>query len=176
MADTKLVKKSNPLQLRLAERRFLLVIGDFLMAVIAVIAALVFWGSTLRFIDFNLAFLRDRVPVWFYFLPFIWVLLLTENLRYSQCRKLEADITRCFLCRIDRTRTISGCLYSLCRATALGIASFGSRQLFSAGGYFNVSLASALYSHFYCAGLYAKYFVSGGWENRPNYAPDYQWP
>lgn len=78
MADTKLVKKSNPLQLRLAERRFLLVIGDFLMAVIAVIAALVFWGSTLRFIDFNLAFLRDRVPVWFYFLPFIWVLLLTE--------------------------------------------------------------------------------------------------
>ena len=78
MADSRLVKKSNPLQLRLAERRLLLVVGDFLMAGIALIAALVFWGSTMRFIDFNIAFLRERVPIWFYFLPFIWVLLLTE--------------------------------------------------------------------------------------------------
>jgi exopolysaccharide biosynthesis polyprenyl glycosylphosphotransferase len=78
MADSKLVKKTNPLQLRLAERRLLLMIGDFLVGVIALISALVFWGSTLRFIDFNLAFLQERVPNWFYFLPIVWPLLLTE--------------------------------------------------------------------------------------------------
>lgn len=78
MADLKLVKRSNPLQLRLAERRLLLVIGDLIVAVIAMVAALVFWGSTLRFIDFNLAFLQERVPGWFYFLPVIWVVLLIE--------------------------------------------------------------------------------------------------
>jgi len=78
MADSKLVKKSSPLRLRLGERRILLVAGDFLMAVFALGISLAFWGSTLRFIEFNYNFLRYRVPGWFYLLPFIWVLLLTE--------------------------------------------------------------------------------------------------
>jgi exopolysaccharide biosynthesis polyprenyl glycosylphosphotransferase len=70
--------KSSPFQLRLAERRVLLVLVDFLMAVIALILSLVIWGSTLRFIEFNVTFLRDRVPGWYYFLPILWVLLLIE--------------------------------------------------------------------------------------------------
>jgi exopolysaccharide biosynthesis polyprenyl glycosylphosphotransferase len=78
MADSKLMKKNNPWQLRLGERRVLLIAGDFLIAIIALSASLIFWGSTLRFIAFNLTFLRTRVPVWYYLLPFIWVLLLTE--------------------------------------------------------------------------------------------------
>jgi exopolysaccharide biosynthesis polyprenyl glycosylphosphotransferase len=78
MADSRLVKRTNPLQLRLAERRLLLVIGDFVVGIIAMISALIFWGSTLRFIDFNLAFLQERVPTWFYFLPILWPLLLIE--------------------------------------------------------------------------------------------------
>jgi len=66
MADSKLVKKSSPLRLRLGERRILLVAGDFLMAVFALGISLAFWGSTLRFIEFNYNFLRYRVPGWFY--------------------------------------------------------------------------------------------------------------
>jgi exopolysaccharide biosynthesis polyprenyl glycosylphosphotransferase len=78
MADSKLVKKNSPWQLRLGERRVLLLVGDFVIAVIALGTSLVIWGSTLRFIAFNLTFLQTRVPVWYYLLPFIWVLLLAE--------------------------------------------------------------------------------------------------
>lgn len=78
VADAKLVKKTSPWQLRLAERRILLVAGDFFVASVALILSLVIWGSTLRFIDFNLVFLRTRVPGWYYLLPLIWVFLLIE--------------------------------------------------------------------------------------------------
>jgi exopolysaccharide biosynthesis polyprenyl glycosylphosphotransferase len=77
MVSTKLAR-SNSIQLRIAERRTILVIGDFLVAVVALILSLVYWGSTLRFIQFNLEFLRERVPAWYYLLPVIWVLLLIE--------------------------------------------------------------------------------------------------
>ena len=70
--------RSNPIPLRIGERRVLLLVGDLLMAVIALVLSLLYWGSSLRFIPFDLVFLQTRVPGWFYFLPVIWVLLLTD--------------------------------------------------------------------------------------------------
>lgn len=78
MTTTNLTKQSRAIQLRLVERRTILVTGDFLVAVIALILSLVYWGSTLRFIQFDLEFLRLRVPGWYYLLPIIWVSLLIE--------------------------------------------------------------------------------------------------
>jgi exopolysaccharide biosynthesis polyprenyl glycosylphosphotransferase len=71
-------RKTNPWQLRIGERRVLLIAGDLLMGVISLGLALYYWGSSLKFIEFNMEFLRDRVPFWFYLLPVIWLLLLTE--------------------------------------------------------------------------------------------------
>jgi len=78
MMPTKQLRKSNPWKLRLGERRSILITGDLFMAAIGLVLSLVYWGSSVRFIDFNQEFLFERVPVWFYFLPVIWVVLLVE--------------------------------------------------------------------------------------------------
>jgi len=74
----KYTRKSNPWQLRIGERRALLLFGDFVMGLISLVIALVYWGSTVRFIAFDQEFLRTRVPFWFYFLPIIWLIFLIE--------------------------------------------------------------------------------------------------
>lgn len=72
------IQKSNPWQLHLRERRALLLIVDALLAMIALGISLFVWGSRLRFIEFDIAFLTERVPFWFYLLPLIWIILLVE--------------------------------------------------------------------------------------------------
>ena len=53
-------------------------IGDLLMAMVACVLALYFWASGERFLGFSVAFLQERVPAWFYLLPFLWLILLVE--------------------------------------------------------------------------------------------------
>ncbi len=60
------------------ERRFILVFGDALASGIALIIALYFWAMKDLWMDFNWQFLLERPPAWYYFLPFIWLLLLIE--------------------------------------------------------------------------------------------------
>lgn len=78
MTPTKQLRKSHPWKLRVGERRSLLIAGDLFMASISLVLAIYYWGSSVRFIDFNRQFLIERVPLWFYFLPIIWVILLVE--------------------------------------------------------------------------------------------------
>jgi exopolysaccharide biosynthesis polyprenyl glycosylphosphotransferase len=78
MKTERQVQKSSPWRLKLGERRRLLMLGDFLMGVVSLVLSILYWGSTMRFIDFDLAFLQERIPLWFYFLPFIWIVLLIE--------------------------------------------------------------------------------------------------
>lgn len=72
------LRRSSRWKLRVQERRTLLIIGDAVMAVISLAIALFVWGSRLRFIAFDIQFLRDRVPLWFYALPIIWLILMVE--------------------------------------------------------------------------------------------------
>lgn len=65
-------------QLRIGERRTLLVIGDLLMASISLFIALYIWGNSERFSGFSAEFLQKRVPIWFYLLPIAWVVLMSE--------------------------------------------------------------------------------------------------
>jgi len=60
------------------ERRFILVFGDALASGIALIIGLYFWAMKDLWMDFNWQFLLERPPAWYYFLPFIWLLLLIE--------------------------------------------------------------------------------------------------
>ncbi len=71
-------QKSNPWQLRLGERQALLLVVDFLMAVVALFISLYFWGSADRFPSFGWDFILRRVPAWYLLLPMIWVILLVE--------------------------------------------------------------------------------------------------
>ena len=72
------VQKSQRWRLHTRERRTLLVVGDIIMAVIALFVALYFWASGEVFFDFSIEFLIERPPAWYFLLPFFWVILLVE--------------------------------------------------------------------------------------------------
>ena len=78
MADQSWIQKSKRWRLHPRERRTALLIGDLLMAIVACGLALYFWASGERFLGFSVAFLQERVPAWFYLLPFLWLVLLVE--------------------------------------------------------------------------------------------------
>ncbi|OGO33464.1 MAG: hypothetical protein A2W35_07825 [Chloroflexi bacterium RBG_16_57_11] len=78
MSPGKPVLRARYWQLRVDERRTLLLIGDFLMAVIALGLSLYIWGTSERFAGFTAEFIQRRVPLWFFFFPIFWLLLMIE--------------------------------------------------------------------------------------------------
>lgn len=66
-------------RLRPAERRGTLFFGDLLVSLIALGLGLYIWNSGNEWLNFSWEFLQERVPVWFYFMPLIWLLLLIES-------------------------------------------------------------------------------------------------
>lgn len=78
MNDPKQMTHTSLWQLRIGERQALLVFGDFVVAILSLVLSLVYWGMSERFTGFSLEFLEKRVPIWFYFLPIIWILIMVE--------------------------------------------------------------------------------------------------
>jgi exopolysaccharide biosynthesis polyprenyl glycosylphosphotransferase len=77
MNNAKRTSKSSPWQLRQGERRTILLIGDFLMAALALMISLYYWASSSRWLT-GLEFLEKRPAIWFYLLPLIWIFLMVE--------------------------------------------------------------------------------------------------
>jgi exopolysaccharide biosynthesis polyprenyl glycosylphosphotransferase len=69
-------RTSQFLRLGLRERRTLLILVDLILAGIALGVALIAWGMGEEWLGLSLAFLRERVAGWFYFLPFVWLFLI----------------------------------------------------------------------------------------------------
>ncbi len=65
--------KSSGWRVRAREKRSILLIGDLVMAYLALAGALYLWSLRDQW---TLTFLSDRVAGWYYFLPFLWILLL----------------------------------------------------------------------------------------------------
>lgn len=63
------------LRIRLSERKFILLLGDLFFSALALVLALFFWSQK-DALNFSWEFLGTRAPVWFYFLPIIWIALL----------------------------------------------------------------------------------------------------
>ena len=76
MTSTKDIQRASRWRLRPRERRYLLLLGDFFVAVFALIVALSFWASAAEWLGFSLAFLQQRTPLWFFTLPVLWLFLL----------------------------------------------------------------------------------------------------
>lgn len=75
--------------LRSSEQRFLLILGDLLAGILALLIALFVWGtSSSEWLGFNLEFLRTRPPFWFYILPFLWLILMIELYDLKRAHKL----------------------------------------------------------------------------------------
>jgi len=71
-------QKEHRWRFRFVERRVLLVNGDILAVGLALVVALLIWGNQSTYVGFSVSFILDRVPGWFYFMPFIWLFLLLE--------------------------------------------------------------------------------------------------
>lgn len=67
-------RKERRIQLRTAERRMLLIVGDFIIAIIATMVALALW-SELDYLALSEEFVRARAT-WFVLLPIIWLFLM----------------------------------------------------------------------------------------------------
>lgn len=69
----------KPIRLRLkpGERRFILLTGDFIVALISMVLAIFIWARP-DWLNLSPEFLQLRIPSWYYFLPFLWILLLLE--------------------------------------------------------------------------------------------------
>lgn len=80
-------------RLRPTERRSTLFFGDLLMAILSLLIALYLWANGPEWFGFSMSFLEERVPFWFYFLPLLWMLLLSES--YSPRRSnIRAETVR----------------------------------------------------------------------------------
>jgi len=64
--------------LRASERVMILLIGDFLMAGLALFLALYLWAAGDAWMSFSLEFIIERPPLWYFMLPIFWVILLVE--------------------------------------------------------------------------------------------------
>jgi exopolysaccharide biosynthesis polyprenyl glycosylphosphotransferase len=113
-------------RIQTGERRTILLVGDLIVAGLALFIALYFWAQKDAWIKFSWQFLTVRPPFWFYLLPFFWLLLNVElyDVRTASHR---GDTIR----GITIAAAISGVIYLLIYFTSepsslprLGVASF----------------------------------------------------
>lgn len=90
MIAVKTTPTSSKWRLRPRERRTLLLLGDFLMAVIALVIAIYVWSVADLYQTFTLNFI-SRLPSWFFLLPFTWPLLMARL--YDEHRARYRDQT-----------------------------------------------------------------------------------
>ena len=65
------------IRLRPSEQRALLLFGDLVVALLALLGALYYWSLKDPQFAFSMAFLQ-RVPLWFYFFPLGWLIIMVD--------------------------------------------------------------------------------------------------
>jgi len=74
------------------EQTLLLVLGDFIAAVLALAIALLVWARGDAWLGLSLEFLRTRTPTWFYFLPVLWMVLMADSYDLRKASKLKTTL------------------------------------------------------------------------------------
>lgn len=75
-----------------SEQRFLLVLSDIIAGILALLLALFVWSLVDPSSQFSFEFLRNRIPLWFYLLPLIWVALLADSYDLRKANKLNDTV------------------------------------------------------------------------------------
>jgi len=71
--------KTTRWRIRPGEQRTILILGDLLISLLAIYLALYIWGTQpAEWLNFSMDFLKQRVQSWFFFLPFLWLVLLID--------------------------------------------------------------------------------------------------
>lgn len=92
MTSSKDIQRASRWRLRPRERRRLLLLGDFAVAIIALFLALSFWASAAEWLGFSLEFLQQRIPIWFFMLPLFWLVLLVELYDVDRAGSWQATV------------------------------------------------------------------------------------
>lgn len=88
MSSPKLVNKNIPWRLNASDRRTLLIIGDVIAVVAAILVALYVWSQR-DWLHFSWQFLTVRVPFWFYLLPLLWLFAMVELYDIHRANRLS---------------------------------------------------------------------------------------
>jgi FlaA1/EpsC-like NDP-sugar epimerase len=73
-------KTAVPVRWRLkpGERRFMLLVGDLIVAYVALFFSLYIWARGDAWLSFSLEFLKQRPALWYWLMPLFWLLMLVE--------------------------------------------------------------------------------------------------
>lgn len=74
------------------EQTLLLVLGDFITALLALGIALLIWARGDTWLGLSVAFLRERIPAWFYFLPLLWMVLMADSYDIRKAGNLKSTL------------------------------------------------------------------------------------
>jgi exopolysaccharide biosynthesis polyprenyl glycosylphosphotransferase len=85
--------RPNGWRVRPREQRTILLIGDLFVSVLALFGGLYFWGQKDAWLSFSLDFLKERVELWFYLLPLIWMVFLVELYDLHRAKNLRQTTT-----------------------------------------------------------------------------------
>ena len=77
MGSITAVQRSVRFRLHPGERRVILLLGDAIMAGLALLISIYVWGQK-DWLDFTRAFLDERIPSWYYLMPAVWMILNVE--------------------------------------------------------------------------------------------------
>jgi len=89
--------KTTRWRFRPSEQRTILLIGDLLVALLALILALYVWGTRPdEWLNFSLDFLQLRVQFWFYLLPMVWLLLMIDLYDVRNANNLDTTLRGIF--------------------------------------------------------------------------------
>jgi exopolysaccharide biosynthesis polyprenyl glycosylphosphotransferase len=80
-------------RVRPREQRTILIIGDLIVSVMALLGGLYFWGQKDSWLNFSWNFLKIRVEIWFYFLPLIWIIFMVELYDLHRAKNLRQTIS-----------------------------------------------------------------------------------
>ena len=93
LSSTKTRPQARRLRLRPRERRPFLLVGDLVVAYLALMLALIAWASSSgEWLGFSSEFLSSRVQGWFYLLPVVWLLLNVELYDVNRASKVRDTI------------------------------------------------------------------------------------
>jgi exopolysaccharide biosynthesis polyprenyl glycosylphosphotransferase len=79
-------------RVRVREQRTILLLGDAFVSLLALFGGLYFWGQKDAWLKFSLNFLQERVAIWFYLLPLIWMVFLVELYDLHRAKNLRQTV------------------------------------------------------------------------------------
>ena len=79
-------------RVRVRDQRIILLIGDAFVSTIALFGGLYFWGQKDAWLKFSLHFIEQRVAIWFYLLPVIWMVFLVDLYNPHRARNLRQTV------------------------------------------------------------------------------------